>query len=165
MIKKKLISAIAGVGLMAAAGSAAAYTFQEVQNASFEQWFTVTPTADNRLAFSVSGLLNQFDSLGFSFTSVSGLNMTGTLSSLDPRSLAATFNDARNAGYLLTQDTPYQVKIFGHTKSSIVGGEGTVTVNILNGTIVPVPEPESVAMMLAGLGLMAGVARRKVRRG
>lgn len=165
MIKKKLISALAGFGLMAAAGSAGAYTFQEVQNASFEQWFTVTPTVSNRLAFSVSGLLDQFDSIGFSFTSVAGLSVSGTISPTDSKSLAAAFNDARNGGYLLTQGTPYQVKIFGHTRSSLVGGEGTVNVNVLNGTMVPVPEPETFAMMLAGLGLMAGVARRKVRQG
>jgi hypothetical protein len=29
------------------------------------------------------------------------------------------------------------------------------------GIAAPVPEPESFAMLLAGLGLMAGIARRK----
>jgi hypothetical protein len=36
-------------------------------------------------------------------------------------------------------------------------------VNALGATIVPVPEPESYAMLLAGLGLLGVVARRRAR--
>lgn len=35
---------------------------------------------------------------------------------------------------------------------------------VANASLAPIPEPESYAMMLAGLGLMVGVARRRSRR-
>ena len=38
---------------------------------------------------------------------------------------------------------------------------GTAASGVYTLTVTPVPEPESYAMLLAGLGLMAGVARRR----
>jgi hypothetical protein len=36
-----------------------------------------------------------------------------------------------------------------------------VSINAINGTVSPVPEPESFAMLVAGLGLMGAIARRR----
>ena len=57
--------------------------------------------------------------------------------------------------------TPYLLKISGDTRRSITGGEGTVTFTSLNAVVSSVPEPESYAMLLAGLGLVGTVVRRR----
>ena len=46
--------------------------------------------------------------------------------------------------------------VYGHTSASVIDGSVTST-----DTFAPVPEPETYAMMLAGLGLMGFVARRR----
>jgi hypothetical protein len=159
----KIAATSAGLALMALAGSANALTFNEGQNTSFGQYFSVTPSANNKLLFSVSGNTSQFDALSFSFVGVSGLAITATPSLTDPSVWMAAFNDIRNNGFNLSGSTTYQVKVSGHTVSSIPGGEGTVSVVVLNGIISSVPEPESYAMLLAGLGLLGVVARRRAK--
>ena len=162
-MKKSLVAGSVGLGLLALAGSASALTFNEAQGMSFEQALEVTPTVDNRLLFSVSGMISQFDSLSFSFLSPSGGPSVTATSSLDPSVLLAAFNDARNTGYNLGAGTTYQVKVSGSTRAVIPGGEGTVSITALNAVVTMVPEPEIYAMLLAGLGLIGGIARRRIR--
>ena len=81
------------------------------------------------------------------------------------------FNDVRNNRYALSNKA-YTLKIDGVTKSAITGGIGVVSITTLDGTTAtldaritsPVPEPETYAMLLAGLGLMGAVARRRSKK-
>ena len=159
-MSKKTIAASVALAQIAAAGGANALTFNEGQNMSITEYFSVTPSANNRLVFSVSGMTSQFDALSFSFTSVPGLAVTATPSS---GVLTAAYNDIRNNGWSLLGGTTYQVKVSGHTLANLPGGEGTVSVNVLNGIISSVPEPEGYAMLLAGLGLIGLIGRRRAK--
>jgi hypothetical protein len=154
---------IAQLSLVAAAlvaGQAAnALSFQTVANTSFTEYFTLTPAITNRLALSVSGLAAQFSALNFEILS-GGPVVTGMLTN---NSLVGAFNDARNAGYTLTAGTTYTLKITGVTKAAPPGVFGLVSVSSANGTVSPVPEPESYAMLLAGLGLVGTIARRRMK--
>lgn len=158
---KKTVAAFAlGAGALMLTGTANALSFNEAQGTTFEQFLDVTPTQDNKLVFSVSGLNSHFDALSFSFMGVPGLSLTAT-NTLNPSVKLAAFNDIRNNGYLLQGNTHYVVKVSGQTNSSIVGGEGTVSISALNAVVALVPEPETYAMFLAGLGLIGGMARRR----
>lgn len=163
-MKKTIVSASLGLGLLALAGSANALSFNEAQGISFEQFLNVKPTIDNRLVFSISGSTSQFDSLSFTFASVAGLSVTAT-TTLNPSVWLAAFNDARNGAHSLSAGTDYLVKVAGHTRASIPGGEGTVAISALNAVVTLVPEPETYAMMLAGLGMIGAVARRRIKAG
>lgn len=159
-MKKTLVAGSVGLALLALAGSANALTFNEAQGQSFAQLFAVTPSATDRLVFSVSGMTSQLDSLSFSF--LSGPSVTASHPVGQPTVWLAAFNDIRNTGFSLAGGTPYQVTISGHTAASIPGGEAAVSVNILNGIISSVPEPEGYAMLLAGLGLLGMIGRRGI---
>lgn len=167
-MRKNIIAGSIGLGLLALSGIANAnsLTFNKMQDSSFEQWLTVTPSVTpsvtNKTIFQVSGLDAQFDSLSFSFVDVVGLTKVATVFG-GVRS--ATSNDFLNNTYSLTSGTPYQVKISGITRAGLVGDEGTVSVNALNAVVTMVPEPESYAMLLAGLGLLGMIARRRARAG
>lgn len=160
-MKKSIVAGSIGLGLLALAGTANALTFNEAQNSTFDQYLNVTPSVTNTLVFSVSGLNSQFDALSFSFLAVPGLIKTATLSN---GVWKAAFNDNLNGLFTLTGGTTYSVKVSGHTLASIPGGSGTVTVSALNAVVTAVPEPESYAMLLAGLGLIGVVARRRKQR-
>ncbi|MCX7178598.1 MAG: PEP-CTERM sorting domain-containing protein [Proteobacteria bacterium] len=146
--------------LLLVAGTANALTFNEVQGTSFERILSVTPTTTNKMLFSVSGLGTQFSDLSFSFTGT-GLSVAATPSG---NALSGAFNDIRNGGYSFTGGTTYQVKVSGHTTANIPGGSGTVSVTAMNAIMTAVPEPESYAMLLAGLGLIGTVVRRGRQR-
>jgi len=163
-MKKTLSISVIALGLMGMASAANALSFNEAQGTTFEQFLDVTPTIDNRLLLSVSGLNSQFDSLSFAFTGVPGLSVTAT-NALNPSVKLAAFNDIRNNGFTLLAGTTYQVKISGQTNTSIPGGEGTVSISALNAVVALVPEPETYAMFLAGLGLIGGMARRRKASG
>lgn len=53
----------------------------------------------------------------------------------------------------------HKLEVFGTTGAQYVGG----ITNLAN--LAPVPEPESYAMLLAGLGVMGAVARRRRQNG
>ena len=129
-------------------------------NSSFSEYFYVTPDNTNSLALLVSGLEAQFQSLNFSIGSV-GLNV-GAMSF--GGNLLAVFNDPANNAYTLQGNTPYLLHIEGFTKASPPGGNGLVSISAINAEVSPVPESDAYAMLLAGLGLMGVVARRRSRR-
>jgi hypothetical protein len=163
-MKKSLIGVAIGLGLLASGGPATAdtLTFKEVSGLSFEQYLLVTPELSNEMMFSVSGFSYQFDSLNFSFVDFPGFVVPATPANAN-NDLVAFFDDSTNTNVNLLHTQSYLVKVFGHANTGITGGLGIVTVNALGATIVPVPEPESYAMLLAGLGLLGLIARRRAK--
>lgn len=153
---------------LAAAGSANALSFNTIAGASFTESFVVTPTTANSLVLSVSGLTAQYSALSFEILSGGPLVSTRTVGD----SLMATFNDPRNENFSLGADTAYHLQISGTTRANLTGGYGLISITSLNGTvttapalaaITPVPEPETFAMLLAGLGVIGAFARRRNR--
>lgn len=157
---KKIVQLTLAVAAVVAAQAASALDFQTAAGSSFTEYFTLTPTTTNTLAFSVSGLAVQYDSLSFELLgAVPTINAT-----LKNGNLVGAFNDTRNASYVLNGGTPYTLKVTGTTKAAIPGVFGIVAINTLNGSVTPVPEPESYAMLLAGLGLVGTIARRRMKK-
>ena len=71
------------------------------------------------------------------------------------------FNDADDTSHSLNANQTYKLKVTGITRALDVK-HGAVTITYANGNLVSaVPEPESYAMLLAGLGLMGTVALRR----
>jgi hypothetical protein len=159
----RIFAGALGLGMFAMVGTANAISFTEAQNTTFEQYVSVTPNSNNSVVFSVSGLGSQFDGLSFSFVDVPGLSKVATQFVGDSAIVKASFNDVRSGAFSLAGNTAYLVKISGHTRATILGGVGNFSVDVINGAAVPVPEPESYAMLLAGLGLMGGIARRRMK--
>lgn len=88
---------------------------------------------------------------------LSGTNMSFSSVTLDgtPWELAPAGNVFRFASVTFTGTQPVSLSIVGTKSNSSVGNyTGSVT-------IAAVPEPETYAMLLAGLGLMGGIARRR----
>jgi hypothetical protein len=159
----RIVAGAVGLGMLAMASTANALPFTEVQNTTFEQYVSITPDSNNSVVFSVSGLGSQFDSLSFSFVDVLGLSKAATPFVGDTSIVKASFNDVKNGAYSLVAHTSYLVKISGKTHATILGGVGSFSVDVVNGAAAPVPEPEIYAMLLAGLGLMGGIARRRTK--
>lgn len=160
-MKKSLINSLVSGALLAlSVGSASANSMDVflAPGATFDQIVSVTPVADNSLQFQVSGALSQFSSISFQFLSqpinVVASNKNGVLT--------ATFNDVRNASYSLPASQSYNVRVVATANSSFSGSTAGLTVNAFASTVTAVPEPETYAMFLAGLGLMGAVARRRM---
>lgn len=153
---KKIIQHSLLMALLAVAGGAHALSFDTMSGTPFTEYFSVKPNKGNAFVITVSGLGIQYSDLNFSIAS--GPTIIG---SLNKGSWVAAFNDARNKDFILAKDTSYRLKVTGHTNTSIPGGFGQISITTLNGAVTPVPEPEALAMLLAGLGLMGAIARRR----
>ncbi len=154
-MKMSIQASLGALALVGAMGAQAA-SFAVASNTSFTEYFTFTPSATNGSAIAVSGLAPQFSSLSFQL--LSGPTVIGSLAG---GSLIAAFNDLKNNSYTLLAGTPYTLKITGQTKTFVPGTIGQVSITTVKGSVSPVPEPESYAMFLAGLGLMVAIARRR----
>ena len=156
---KKIVHVSMAALALAGAVGAHAESFEVAANTAFTQYFTLTPTEDNKTVLVVSGLVPQFSSLSFEL-----LSGPTVVASVNAGSLVAGFNDGKNNSFSLVAGTNYTLKITGQTRSHPPGGYGLVSVTAIKGTVSPVPEPESYAMFLAGLGLMGAIARRRSRQ-
>lgn len=67
------------------------------------------------------------------------------------------------AGVTFAPPADWTTPHWDHYRLTIVSDGGGSTAHIFLNAIHPVPEPESSAMLLAGLGLMAAVVRRRRR--
>lgn len=162
MTLKRIFTLVAVAGLCASANattfldgaSTSKNAFIDVDTAgSFSFTLFVTPTITNKLKLSFAATKGAFSDISYSFykgsTLVEGIFLN-----------KPNFNDnavAFGTGQLLANDA-YQLKISG-TYSGI--GVGQYKVAVTNGAVSAVPEPESYAMLLSGLGLMGAIARRR----
>lgn len=153
---KQIIHISLFAAALAATSGAQALSFETLSGTPFTEYFSVKPNKNNAFVITVSGLGIQYSDLSFSIAS--GPTVIG---SLNKGSWVAAFNDARNKDFALAKNTSYTLKVTGHTNASIPGGFAQISITTLNGAVTPVPEPETFAMFLAGLGLMGAIARRR----
>ncbi len=151
-IKLTLASTALAVGSFAQA--ATFQSFATVAGQPFAQQFTVTPTTTNKLLLTAGGLDAYIGALSFT------INGGPAVMAKDKNgSWIATFNDPLNGAFSYAGGVALSVLVSGTTNA---GHAGLVTVSTNStGTISPVPEPESFAMLVAGLGLMGAIAARR----
>ncbi|MDR1423835.1 MAG: FxDxF family PEP-CTERM protein [Azoarcus sp.] len=112
------------------------------------------------------------DNFQFSFSGDATLSLYLGTTSLSDWSVYVT--DARTGQTLTTFDKPtgtFDVASLGAgsynlwvSGSSPLGGQGSYSISITSSPTLAVPEPETYAMLLAGLGIVGAVARRRRAR-
>ncbi|BDT70678.1 hypothetical protein os4_01850 [Comamonadaceae bacterium OS-4] len=158
---KKTIQTIAAAAVLAtAANSQAASTsasFEEATNGAFTESFVVTPTTTNKLVLRVTGLASQFSALSASLWS--GAAQLATFTSVNAGgNRTILVNDAANSAFSLLAGQAYTFKVTGTSTALPNTAKGAVVA--FSGTVSAVPEPESFALLLAGLGLVGVAAKR-----
>ena len=158
---KKTIQTIAAAALLATAASShaagASATFEEAINGAFTESFVVTPTVTNKLILRVTGLASQFSALSASLWSGATQISTFSSNSVNGNRLVV-ISDIANGAFSLSAGQAYTLKVTGI--SSALPNTAIGTVAATNGTVSAVPEPESFALLLAGLGLVGVAAKR-----
>jgi hypothetical protein len=168
MIMKKFIQFSIAATALVAASAANALSFETVAGTPFTEYFSVTPTGDDKLILQVSGFSSQFSSLTFEIGTATSPTMVSVTANMSGAIVKGAFNDRSNKTVSFMGGTSYTLRIDGETKSSIPGTFGVVSINALGATVAalsvsPVPEPESYAMLLAGLGVIGTIARRRLK--
>ncbi len=156
-MKNILVAAAMAIGATTGA-QAASLSFSEVSSGNFVESFTVTASAVDKMVLRVSGLTSQFSSLSFGLWDGASLVTSATGTAVGGNTFAV-FSDKTDSSVSLVANKAYTLKITGTAVAGPNTALGTVVVS--NGTVTPVPEPESYAMFLAGLGLMGAIARRR----
>lgn len=159
-MNKRIQLSVLSLALACGAAANAASTsesFSAVASESFTKQFTVTPSSNNAVVITVSGMAAQFSAVSFAIAG----GPTVAASVVNGNWVAA-FNDGRNNDYSFSAMSPLSLTVTGLARSSVPGTDAVITIATRNGTIVSaVPEPETFAMLLAGLGLMGGIAVRR----
>lgn len=139
-----------------------------VSAGAFSQQFQLVTGANynsNAGSITVSGLGKLFGSQSGNLTldvfSSSGQNLTGLLSSsVVTGNQKVTFSD-KDFALNLAPSTTYKIVVSGVSleNNASYGIRGTFIQSI-----TPVPEPETYSMLLAGLGVIGGIALRRARK-
>ena len=138
---------------------------------SFSFGMSITPTTLDKIkltfAAPTSGTFSNLTASFYSSTKIensSTLLYTFNLGTMTPTGGSKTFNDATyaiNKFPQLSAGTTYGLVLAGSEviKTGLKSDQFKITVS--QGTIAAVPEPESYAMLLAGLGLIGTMVRRR----
>lgn len=167
MVKNSLFTA----ALLIAAGSALAKPSEMAifslvaQPGSFAQEFLVVTGSDyspSQGGIYASGLNGLFDNLSINVYTLAGASLTGAIAGKSgANGLNANFRDNANHDVDLAGATAYKVVVSGLAAQS--NAQFTLRATFAQ-SVSAVPEPATYAMLLAGLGLIAGIARRKARQ-
>lgn len=176
-LKQSMIAASLALGLAVGSGATQAATYALGSDGSFSAVFNTASSVEDYITFTLPGLSDvsgEYGSYGsytikagaikpiggwssFSFSLYSGSTGSGTPIALLP----GTSTDSSDYNYTFSATGlsagTYYLKLNGST-----WGTNASYAGYLN--ITPVPEPESYAMFLAGLGLMGAVARRRIKK-
>lgn len=167
IIKNSLFTAalLFAVGTALAKPSETAISSFVAQPGSFAQEFLLvtgsdySPSQGRIYASSLNGL---FDNLSINVYTLSGNSLTGTITSKNNSgNLTASFKDSANQDVDLAGATAYKVVVSGLAIND--NAKFTLRATFAQ-SVSAVPEPATYAMLLAGLGLIAGIARRKARQ-
>lgn len=122
--------------------------------------FGLVPAAGIRASFSATGL---FGNIGIDPSySLFGSPFTHLISYPDSTSHIGYLNyDETTHSFGLSDLVPLPWVPGATLALNITGNLGTSSNAAFNLTLAPVPEPETYAMLLAGLGLMGAIARRR----
>jgi hypothetical protein len=150
-------AAVLTAGMAGQASASSSLTFSEASNGAFTEVFTITPTITNELRLTVSGMASQFADLTATLWDGSTqLASFGSLAQFGNRALG--LNDSKNNTFTLVSGQNYTLKLAGISSAAPNNAVGTITV--YNGSVTAVPEPETFALLLAGLGLVGAAAKR-----
>ena len=128
-------------------------------NSSFSEYFYVTPDNTNSLALLVSGL-STVSVPEFFDRQRRPQRRCHVLRRQPARRFQRSGEQRLHAAGQYALSAAYR----GFHESLPPGGNGLVSISAINAEVSPVPESDAYAMLLAGLGLMGVVARRRSRR-
>lgn len=157
MIKKLLLAAATALALVGPAQAAIAPTgsFTGGLDNTYSFSTIINTSGSKTLTFTLSSIAaGVYDVLG----SLAGSNFLISSASFNGQALdVVTFGNFSYSPIEYSGLSPFTVSITG---SKVGVGPG-----LLSGSVIvsAVPEPESIAMMLAGLGIIAAVVRRRIR--
>ena len=164
-MKKSLLLSMLTLAVAFAANSHAS-TWSSTVSGPFTQVFEITPgtlTGDSNqrswFKFTVSAQASDFSP--FSYTISGGdlsRSFSGTIEASDGL-FNSGFLDKTDGVQNLSSAYTYTLTLTGNTLNS--GAKAYALAS--NAMVTAVPEPESYAMLLAGLGVMATIARRRNR--
>jgi hypothetical protein len=134
-----------------------------VSAGDFKQQFELVTAANYNSqagSITVSGLSTLFGNLKLEVISATGQSLTGLSGGKVGSFQAVIFSDGKSALDLLPSTT-YKIEVTG---VSLANGASYGIKGVFAQSITPVPEPEAYSMLLAGLGVIGGIAFRRARK-
>jgi hypothetical protein len=164
LIRTVAAAATIGFAVPASAGSVltlnpTVFTFDN--NHPFSLLLDVSPTLSDTFRFQAKGAKFSVSLLDYSLSGSTPTDLAAGNSIISGANRLVVFSDASDGSVLLEAGKHYQLALHGQISPTAAGGKGDISVSWKNATVTLVPEPETYALMLAGLALVGGVARRK----